>query len=373
MRARAKRGLIVAALVFLIVVIFAVAAFNLDAFGVRTGIVRQAIMAAPHPAVPVTTAVAKREPWQPVIPAIGTVEAVRGVDIAPQIAGRVVAILFESGQTVKAGQPLIRLDDSIERAQLNETIANLRLMDRNLARGRELVASGNMSRANYDTALAQRDVAQAQHDHIMAQIAQKTVVAPFDGRVGIRAVNLGQYVAAGTMIVTLQSLDPIFVNFRVPERELARIKLGNKVTALVDGLPGREFTGSVSSIDAKIDQTTRNILVQATFANADSALVPGMFANVRVEAGAPRDLVSVPETAVTYSLYGDSVYVVKGEAFERRFVRIEDRRPDFVGLTEGVADGEQVITSGQIRLIPGARITIDNSIALTPPAERPKP
>lgn len=373
MRPRLKRGLVAVALVFLVVVIFAVAGFNLDALGIRSGLIREAIQSAPQPPVPVTTVVARSEPWQPTIPAIGTVEAVRGVDIAPQVAGRVVAILFDSGQTVKAGAPLIKLDDSIEQAQLNEAVANLRLMDRNLARGRELVASGHMSRANYDTALAQREVAQAQHDHILAQIAQKTVAAPFDGRLGIRQVNVGQYLAPGAIIVTLQSLDPIYVNFRVPERELSRLRPGDKVTATVDGLPDRRFEGAVSSIDAKIDQTTRNILVQASFANADSALVPGMFANVRVSVGAPRALVTVPETAVTYSLYGDSVYVIAGESFERRFVQIADRRDNEIGLSQGVASGEPVITSGQIRLIPGARIVVDNRVTLTPPAERPKP
>jgi len=373
MSPRLKRGLIAAALAFVIVVIFVVAAFNLDAFGVRTQMIRTAIQSAPRPPVPVTTVTAHSEQWQPTVPAIGTVEAVRGVDVAPQVAGRVVGILFESGQTAKVGTPLIKLDDSIEQAQLNEAAANLRLMDRNLARGRELVASGNMSRANYDTALAQREVAQAQHDHIMAQIAQKTVTAPFDGRLGIRQVNVGQYLSAGTMIVTLQSQDPIYINFRAPEREVPRIAIGDKVTANVDVITDRTFEGKISAIDAKVDQTTRNIAVQATFSNPDGALKPGIFANVRVNVGEPRALVTIPETAVSYSLYGDSVYVVKGDLFERRFVHVADRRADVVGLADGVADGEEVITSGQIRLVPGARITVDNRITLTPPKERPKP
>jgi membrane fusion protein (multidrug efflux system) len=373
MASRLKRGLVAAALIFVVVVIFIVAAFNLDAFGVRSTMIRQAIQATPQPAVPVTAEAARTEPWQPAIPAIGTVEAVRGVDVAPQIAGRVVEIYFESGQLVKAGTPLLKLDDSIEQAQLKEAQANVRLMDRNLGRGRELVERGNMSRANYDMALAQREVAQAQHDHILAQIAQKIIAAPFDGKLGIRQVNVGQYLAAGTMIVTLQSQDPIYINFRVPERELPRLKTGDKVAATVDTIEARTFEGTISSIDAKVDQTTRNIAVQATFANSDGALVPGMFANVRVNVGAPRPLVTIPETAVTYSLYGDSVYVVKGDTFERRFVRIADRRDGAVGLAEGAADGEQVITSGQIRLVPGSKVTIDNRIKLNPPPVRPKP
>jgi membrane fusion protein (multidrug efflux system) len=285
----------------------------------------------------------------------------------------VVEIYFESGQVVKAGTPLLKLDDSVEQAQLKEALANLRLMDRNLARGRELMERGNMSRANYDQAQAQREVAQAQHDLILAQIQQKLVVAPFDGKLGIRQVNVGQYVAPGTMIVTLQSQDPIYINFRVPERELSRLKTGAKVTATVDIIESRAFEGTVTSVDAKVDQTTRNIAVQATFANGDGGLVPGMFATVRVNAGEPRPLVTIPETAVTYSLYGDSVYVVKGDTFERRFVHIADRRDGAVGLAEGVADGEPVITSGQIRLVPGSKVTIDNRIKLTPPAVRPKP
>ena len=373
MASRLKRGFVAAALIFVVVVIFIVAAFNLDALGVRSSIIRQAIQATPQPPVPVTTEVARAEPWQPVIPAIGTVEAVRGVDLAPQVAGRVIEIYFDSGQAVKEGAPLLKLDDSIEQAQLKEAQANLRLMDRNLARGRELVERGNMSRANYDTALAQREVAQAQHDHILAQIDQKIINAPFAGKLGIRQVNVGQYLAAGTMIVTLQSEDPIYINFRVPERELPRLKTGAKVSAAVDVIQARTFQGTVSSIDAKVDQTTRNIAVQGAFANGDGALVPGMFANVRVNAGEPRPLVTIPETAVTYSLYGDSVYAVKGDTFERRFVHIADRRDGVVGLSDGIADGEQVITSGQIRLVPGSKVTVDNRIKLTPPPVRPKP
>jgi membrane fusion protein, multidrug efflux system len=385
-----KRGLGLLGLLLVVLVIYAVAGFNLNALGVKAGLIRQAVMASPRPPVPVTTAVAKEEIWPAYIRTIGTVEAVRGVTIAPQVAGRVSAILFDSGQFVRQGTPLVKLDSSVEEAELKEAQAQLNLAQLTLARAQELAERGNMSQANLDNARAQREAAQARLERISASIALKTLVAPFEGRLGIRQVNLGQYVAAGTGLVSLQSQDPIFVNFTVPERELPRLKNGQRVTARVDGLGEERFEGEITSIDAKIDQTTRNILVQAQFANPAGKLVPGMFANLRVRLSEQAKVLVVPETAVSYSLYGDSVYVVvpaKDAAgkpvmhpdgkpalgFERRFVRVVERRSGTVGLSEGVAVDETVITSGQIRLVPGVRVTIDNRVGLNPPAERSRP
>jgi membrane fusion protein (multidrug efflux system) len=343
-----------------------------------------------QPPVPVTTAVAKSEKWQSELSAIGTVEAQRGVTLAPQVAGRVEAILFESGTWVKAGQTIVKLDDSTERAQLQAATADLRLKDLNLIRARELAERGNMAQANLDTAIAQRDQAAAQVELIRAQINQKTIIAPFGGRLGIRQINLGQYLAAGAAMVTLQSVDPIFVNFTLPEREIPRLKVGQEVSVTIEGLKGRVFTGKITSLDAKVDEATRNLLVQATFENKDGALVPGVFARLTVKLSEERDVVSVPETSVTFSLYGDSVYavverkdkvgkVVTGPdgkpqlTHERRFVRVAERRNGQAGLSEGVKAGERIVTSGQTRLFPGSAVVIDERPALVPPKERPKP
>lgn len=335
-----------------------------------------------QPPVPVTTVLAKGETWRGELPAIGTVEARRGVTLAPQVAGRVDAITFESGQWVKAGETILKLDDSTERAQLQAATADLRLKELNLIRARELAERGNMAQANLDTAIAQRDQAAAQVELIRAQIGQKTIVAPFAGRLGIRQANLGQYLAAGAAIVSLQSIDPIFVNFTLPEREIPRLKAGQDVSVTVEGLKGRTFAGKITSLDAKVDEATRNLLLQATLANKDGLLVPGMFARLTVKLSEERSVVTVPETAVSFSLYGDSVYVVVEKkdkdgkpllAADRRFVRVAERRAGKVGLAEGVKVGERVVTSGQTRLLPGGAVTLDDRPALVPPAERPKP
>jgi RND family efflux transporter MFP subunit len=343
-----------------------------------------------QPPVPVTTAVAKSEKWRGELAAIGTVEAQRGVTLAPQVAGRVETILFESGTWVKAGETVLKLDDSTERAQLQAATADLRLKELNLIRARELAERGNMAQANLDTAIAQRDQAAAQVELIRAQITQKTIVAPFAGRLGIRQVNLGQYLAAGAAIVTLQSIDPIFVNFTLPEREIPRLKVGQEVAVTIEGLKDRVFAGKITSLDAKVDEATRNLLIQATFENKDGALVPGVFARLTVKLSEEREVVSVPETAVTFSLYGDSVYVVVERkdkdgkvvngpdgkpllTHERRFVRVADRRNGQAGLSEGIKAGERIVTSGQTRLFPGSGVSVDERPALVPPKERPKP
>jgi RND family efflux transporter MFP subunit len=385
-RPRTVRWMIIAAIPLLIV-FGGLAAFN---YVLKPMIIAQVLGSRPIPPVPVTIVAAKTEKWRGELAAIGTAEAVRGVTLAPQVAGRVEAILFESGKWVKAGETVLKLDDSTERAQLQAATADLRLKELNLIRARELAERGNMAQANLDTAIAQRDQAAAQVELIRAQITQKTIVAPFAGRLGIRQVNLGQYLAAGAAIVTLQSIDPIYVNFTLAEREIPRLKVGQNVRATVEGLTDKLFPGQITSLDAKVDEATRNLMVQATLDNKDLQLVPGRFVRVQVELAEERSLMVVPETAVTFSLYGDSVYVVvekkdkdgkvvAGEdgkpqlVVERRFVRVADRRDGKVGLIEGVKEGERVVTSGQLRLQPNSGVIIDQREPLTPPKDRPKP
>ena len=377
-RPRLVRYFIIAAIPLLLV-FGGLAAFN---YVLKPMMIQKVLGSRPQPATPVTVVSAKSEKWRGELVAIGTIEAVRGVTLAPQVAGRVESIQFESGKWVKSGETVLQLDVSTERAQLQAAVADLRLKELNLMRARELAERGNMAQANLDTATAQREQAAAQVELIRAQISQKTIVAPFAGRLGIRQVNLGQYLAAGAAIVTLQSVDPIFVNFMLPEREIPRLKVGQSVRVVVEGLRGREFAGTVTSIDAKVDEATRNLMFQATLENKDGALVPGTFARLRVELAEETAVVAVPETAVTFSLYGDAVYVVvegkdrEGKpqlVVERRFVRVADRRNRLAGLSQGVKEGERVVTSGQLRLQPGVPVVIDGRSSLQAPKERPKP
>jgi len=327
---------------------------------------------------PVTVAAeaAKTETWDPKIPAIGTVVAVQGIDVAPQVGGIVRAIHFDSGQTVEAGALLVEIDDFVEQADLKSNAAVLRKSELDLERQRELLARGNTPQTSYDAALSQRDTAAAAVERIRAMIAQKAIKAPFRGRLGIRKVSLGQYVSPGTALVTLQKLDPIYVDFPVPEQHLDVLAGGQTVEIRIDAFPGETFAGVIASIDAKVNQETRNVLVRAEVANAERRLLPGMFANVDVRAGKARQVVTLPRTAVIYSLYGDSVYAVKRQSepttAERRFVRVGETRGERVSIAEGVAAGEEIVTTGQIKLQPGVPVRIDNTTPLRARAERPK-
>ncbi len=295
-----------------------------------------------------------------------------------------------SGQDVAAGAALFDIDTSVEEADLKNNLATLKNAQLVLDRQRQLTLSGNTTKANVDSAEAARDTAAASVERVRALIAQKKIVAPFAGRLGIRKVDLGQYVSPGTSLITLQELDLLFVDFPVPEQALAELKPEQTVEVMVDTFPGRIFRGKVETIDARVDQNTRNVLVRAIFENKDRDLRPGMFANVAVIAGAPMPVVTLPRTAVTYSLYGDAVFVVvpvepeTGGAqarpivgdipykVERRFVRTGDTREDRVVISSGVKAGELVVSEGQLKLQAGARVRIDRKAGLVPPPVLPK-
>jgi membrane fusion protein (multidrug efflux system) len=344
------------------------------------------IAAGGQPPVTVETEKARTERWQPQLPAIGTLRAVQGVDIASEVGGIVREINFDSGQLVTEGTILVKLDDAVEQADLKSGQAQLRLAELELARQEELLRRKNTSQTTFDTARATRDTAAAVVDRIRAIIEQKSIKAAFGGRLGIRNVDLGQYVSAGDAMVTLQRLSPIYVDFPVPEQELGRLSIGEAVEVTVDSETDRTFAGEVESIDAKVNQATRNVLVRARIENRDARLLPGMFADVRVIGGDAKDVVTLPRTAVTYSLYGDSIYVVveapveksggaaKSEPrliVDRRFVRVGETRGDRVSILDGVKEGEQVVIAGQIKLRPKAHVVVDNSDTLKPPAKRP--
>ena len=337
------------------------------------------------PVATITAEAAKTEEWVERLPAIGTLIASQGVEVASQVAGIVTGLGFESGQDVEVGTKLVQLDISVEQADLASAQATL--LEANVAfkRQTDLLNKAVASEANVDTARAKRDTAEASLNRIKALIAQKAIIAPFAGRLGIRHVELGQYISPGLAMVSLQALDPVWVDFPMPEQNVSKLRVGQTIELTVDTFPGKVFTGTVASLDARVSQETRTLLTRGTLANADRALLPGMFANVAVLAGAPAKVVAVPRTAVTYSLYGDSVYVLKNVegqpapakpedtvfVVERRFVRSGQVREDRVAITTGLKEGEQVVTTGQVKLFNGGQVKVDNSQALVPPAVRP--
>ncbi len=344
------------------------------------------------PAATVTAERAGTKEWIDRVQSIGTLIAIRGVDVSPEVAGIVKDYYFESGNDVEKGAKLVELDTSVEEADLLSEQAMLSNAELDYDRQSKLVGRGAVSQATLDSTTAKRDQSAANVQKNEARIAQKNISAPFAGRLGLRRVEQGQYVKAGDPLVWLQSLDPIWIDFPVPEGDLGKLKIGAPIELGVNAYPGQVFKGEIEAFDARVAQDTRTLMVRGRLPNADHRLLPGMFANIAVLEGKPKELVTVPRTAVTYGLYGDSVWVVKegppepektasvGEVevpppqltVERRFVRVGPSQGDEVAILEGVKAGEQVVTSGQLKLHPDAAIKIDNSKPLTPAAERPK-
>jgi membrane fusion protein, multidrug efflux system len=344
----------------------------------------------PPPAT-VTSEAARAEKWIELLPSIGTLISSHGVDMTSQVAGIVTEVYLESGADASRGSSLVQLDVAVETADLASAKATLQEAEVAFQRQEDLIAKRVTSEANLDTARAKRDTAMAAMKKIEAVIAQKTIKAPVSGRLGIRKVERGQYVSPGMVLVTLQQLDPIRVDFPMPEQLISKLRVGQKLEVTVDTFPNEIFKGEIESLDARVSQDTRTLLVRGSLPNGQRKLLPGMFANVVVLAGDPRDVVTVPRTSVTYSLYGDSVYAVKQAASEppkaddkaeaaaepkliadRRFVKTGEAREDRVVILSGVAAGEQVVTTGQLKLNPGAAIRIDNTQPLSRPEERPK-
>ena len=344
------------------------------------GILAQAF--APKPTA-VSAEAARMETWAAQLQAIGTVRAYQGIVVAPQVAGVVSAVHFESGQTVKEGALLVSIDDSVEQADLANGLAQLKNADLTLQRQSKLMTGGNTPQSTVDSAIAARDSAQAAVNRTKAIIAQKALKAPFSGRLGLRNVDLGQFVPVGQSLTTLQRLDPIYVDFPAPEEALASLAVGQAVSVRVDAFPGREFTGKITAVDARVSAESRNVTTRAEFANPDSSLLPGMFANVVVSIGEPKAELTLPRTAIVYSLYGDNVFVTKptppgadgkpGMTVERRFVKLGATRGERVAIANGVGEGEVVVTAGQVKLQQNSPVYIQGSDALPPPAVTPKP
>jgi membrane fusion protein, multidrug efflux system len=319
----------------------------------------------------VTTIVASEEDWPNSINAIGTVAAVQGVTVSADLPGVVDRIAFDSGKTVEKGDVLVQLDTRQEQAQLSGAESALELARLNHERMQGLVKQDAVSRAEYDTAAATYKQAEARIGEIRATIERKTIRAPFSGVLGIRQVNLGQYLTGGDPVVPLQSLNPIYVNFAVPQQDTADMRIGRTVHITVGELGNGEFTGRVSAVDSVVDPTTRNVQVQATLANPGGKLHPGMFVQAQVMLGAAQNVIALPASAINYAPYGDSVFVVsdmknpQGQSYRgvrQQVVKLGAARGDQIAVLTGVKPGEEIVTSGVFKLRNGAPIQINNNV-----------
>ena len=329
--------------------------------------------AAAMPPTTVTATGARQESWNSSLAATGSLLAVQGVTVGAEVPGKVVQIAFEAGAAVKAGDLLVQLDTTTEAAQLRAAEASAALMKANLQRARELRENNTNSLAELDAADAQAKQADAQVEAIRAVIAKKAIRAPFDGRLGLRLVNLGQILREGDPISTLQTLDPIYVNFSLPQQRISQIAAGAVVHVNSDAAPGESFEGKITAISPEVDVATRNIRVQATITNRDERLRPGMFANVEVMLPAKIEALAIPVTAVLYAPYGDSVFVIDEKKDEQsgkvqqvlrqQFIRIGGARGDFVNVVDGLKPGEQIVTAGVFKLRSGMPVVIDNTLA----------
>jgi membrane fusion protein (multidrug efflux system) len=347
---------------------------------IQTAIAQGAAFQPPPEAV--TTIVAQQEEWPATLSAIGTMAAVQGVTVSADLPGTVDRILFESGQAVRAGQVLAVLDTRQEQAQLAAIEAQRELARLTFDRMQGLLQERVISRAEFDRATAEIRQTEAQVGEIHAVIERKTIRAPFSGVLGLRQVNLGQYLAGGSALVTLQSLDPIYVNFGVPQQSVAQIPVGRTVRVTAGDAAGAAWSGRVTAIDSIVDEATRNIQVQATLANPAGALRPGMFVQTEVTLGPRRTVVALPASAISYAPYGDSVFVVaelKGgdgkpyRGVRQHFVKLGPARGDQVSVLSGVTPGDEVVTSGLFKLRNGAAVQINNAVRPSnSPAPRPE-
>ncbi|HEX3395369.1 MAG TPA: efflux RND transporter periplasmic adaptor subunit [Steroidobacteraceae bacterium] len=344
------------------------------------GMFKKSMAAAAAAPQSVSTIPAATSEWHAFVQSTGTLRAVRGADLSAQASGVVDEIAFDSGNEVAAGKVLLRLKPNDDYAKLQQLQAAAELADQTYKRDQEQFAAQAISQANIDTDVSTLKSARAQVAAQQALIDEKIVKAPFAGRLGIRQVDIGQYLTAGTTVVTLQALDPIFVDFYVPQQALAQMKIGQPVAATVDTYAQQTFTGAIESINSKVDPSSRNVQVRATLHNPDRRLVPGMFANVRIQYGEKSDLITLPQTVVTYNPFGDTVFVVekgglddKGNprlTVQQRFVKLGATRGDQIAVLSGIKAGEIVVSAGQMKLRNGTPVAINNEVV---PANNPNP
>ncbi len=364
-------------LMLLVVVVFLAAIGAIKFFQIRGAMAQGASFQPPPEAV--TTIVVRHEEWPSSVSAIGSVVAVQGVTVSADLPGIVEKIYFESGRTVKAGEVLVRLDTSQEQAQLAALASQRDLARLNLERMKELRESGVISQSDYDRAAAELTQGEARVGEIRATIERKTIRAPFTGVLGIRQVNLGQYLAGGDPVVPLQSLRPVYVNFDVPQQEVGLLRRGAPVRLTAEG--GITSTGQITAVNSIVNEATRNLQAQATFDNADGRLRPGMFVDTQILKGDSQRVVALPASAISYAPYGDSVFIVENvkgpdgkpyRGVRQQFVKLGGTRGDQVAVVSGLKPGEEVVTSGVFKLRPGAAVQVNNAIQPSnSPAPRP--
>lgn len=370
-----RRMLIMLGVVLLIVLILG----GYKAFSIYQQIQQ---FSAPRPPVSVAATAAREQLWQSRLPAVGSLKAFQGVNLSLETAGTVKTLLFESGQRIRVGQPLLQLDSDVESALLGTAMADLGLAQVEYGRGSQLIDSQAISKGEFDRLAAQLLRSKAVVAQLKGSLAKKTILAPFSGTIGIRQVDIGDYLPSGTVIATLQDLSSLYADFYVAEQAFPKLGIGQQVLVSVAAYPNQTFPGAISAINPKVEDSTRNVQVRATLANPDGKLLPGMFTSLQILLPNPHTEVVVPETAVTYTLYGTSVYVAVPKTAEdgqpqktpdgqpvwvaeRRFIEAGERREGLVVIAKGVKAGEQVVTAGQLKLSQGALITVSPDKTLT--------
>jgi membrane fusion protein (multidrug efflux system) len=321
----------------------------------------------------VTSAVVKEEDWAPMFSAVGSISPVQGAVISTELPGTVADVAFESGAMVKKGDLLVHLDTSAEEAQLKSADADTELARADVERARDLVTRKVISKAEIDAAESKFNQKSAMTENMRAMIAKKTIRAPFDGAAGIRTVNVGQMINAGQQIVPLQSLDPVFADFALPQQHLAKLSPDLEVRVTSDAVPGRVFAGKLTAINSMVDVATRNVTLQATLENPDHVLRPGMFAKIDVVLPEKHRALVIPGSAISYAPFGDSVFVIEkqkdpktgkeSQTIRQQFVRVGEARGDFVSITTGLKAGEVVVGTGVFKLRNGMAVTINNELA----------
>jgi membrane fusion protein (multidrug efflux system) len=328
-----------------------------------------------NPPQTVSAAKASYSQWQPKIEAIGSLRAVKGADLSLEVSGVVDSISFNSGDDVAEGAVLLKLRSDDDAAKLESLQATADLNEITYERDQKQFKIQAVSQATLDTDTANLKNARAQVAQQQAILDKKTLRAPFAGHLGIRAVDLGQYLSAGTAIVTLQALDPIFLDFFVPQQSIDQVRLGQSVAVKIDAYKDQAFAGEITAVNPRVDPSSRNVQVRATLQNADRRLIPGMYATVDIATGAPQNYVTLAQTAIAYNPYGDTVYIVDSKGTDaagkpmlvarQTFVTTGSTRGDQVAILKGVNDGDMVVTAGQIKLHNGSTVLIDNSITPT--------
>jgi membrane fusion protein (multidrug efflux system) len=328
------------------------------------------------PPTTVTSAKVEKGDWEPILTAVGSISPVQGAMISAELAGTVSDVQFENGASVKKGDVLLKLDASSEQAQLRSADADAALAKNDFDRARDLSARKVISAAEFDAAQSKFTQKKAAIDNMRALIDKKEIHAPFDGVAGIRTVNPGQMVKVGDPLVSLQTLDRVYVDFSMPQQQMADLKAGLPIKVTTDAIPGREFEGKLTAVNSSIDSTTRNVTLQATLDNPDHALRSGMFARVKVLLPQKNPTLFIPATAVAYAPYGNSVYVIEKKHDEKtkkdaliirqQFVRTGEARGDFVAVTEGLKAGDQIVSTGVFKLRNGLDVVVDNTLAPNP-------